>query len=527
MTANVLAGSLLALLCVVAADDSSAQNRAPETFWSSVDTRSDADVARETAKLRRTDSSSRLAGQYIVVLKDAAVNALVGRGIARGVEEAVGVASRELVGRYGGRIDYEYAYALHGFLVSGIDDIKAGRIANDASVDYVEADQSVGLSQSVQMNPVWGLDRIDQRNLPLDNAYHYSGTGANVNVYVIDSGIHPHNDFGARLKSGFTAVNDGHGTDDCAGHGTWVAGLVGGTTYGVAKGVNLYPVRVFACSTTTSTSTIIAGINWVIPNHINPAVANMSLGGDPSSSEDTATRNLVASGVTTIVAAGNEAADACGVSPARVSEAITVGGTTIGDQMYSLSNFGQCVDVYAPGENLNSDYYTSSSATAVFSGTSGSAPHVAGFAALIKAGSPSATPATIAAQIRDSATTRKIVNAAEPTYCTNANPLVFTGTNPAPGAPTGQPSVAAERICNGNYRLSWGAIGSATTYELYKTESVRPGCEGYLISTGNTFINASVPTVGGSTTFRIRACNASGCGPYSLPKSISYYSGCQ
>ena len=248
MNANVLVRSLCVVLFVAAAADSSAQGAPSEPIWNAAQAIPGADVTRETARLRRIDSPTRLSGHYIVVLKDSAVSEMLARRAAVDVEDAVGIASRDLTYRYGGSVGFEYAYALQGFSVSGIDDAKASRLANDPTVDYVEADQSVELSQVAS----WGLDRVDQRDLPLSNTYTAPGTGATANVYVIDSGIHAHNDFGSRLKAGFTAVNDGHGTDDCAGHGTFVAGIIGGTTYGVAKGVNLYPVRVFGCDASST-----------------------------------------------------------------------------------------------------------------------------------------------------------------------------------------------------------------------------------------------------------------------------------
>jgi serine protease len=233
-----------------------------------------------------------------------------------------------------------------------------------------------------------------------------------VRAYVIDTGIlAAHADFGGRVGAGFTAINDGRGSNDCNGHGTHVAGTVGGNTWGIAKGVQLFGVRVLGCTGSGSNSGVIAGVDWVTANHVKPAVANMSLGGGASSALDTAVNNSIAAGVFYAVAAGNDNANACNYSPARAANAMTVGSTTSTDARSSFSNFGTCVDIFAPGSSITSAWYTSNSATNTISGTSMASPHVAGVAALYLAGNTTASPSAVTTAINNNATLNKVTSA--------------------------------------------------------------------------------------------------------------------
>jgi subtilisin family serine protease len=319
--------------------------------------------------------------------------------VLKGGESPAAVAS-ELASATGGSVQHVYEHALQGFAIS-VDEGALGTIAADTRVDYVEPDLPYGLV-TTQTGATWGLDRIDQRNRPLSGTYTYFNTGAGVKAYIIDTGIRfSHTQFGGRATSGFDSV-DGGSADDCNGHGTHVAGTVGGSTYGVAKGVSLIAVRVLNCVGSGTTSGVIAGVDWVTGNHAagQPAVANMSLGGGASSALDTAVNNSINDGVSYAVAAGNGdllgfPQNACNYSPARVGAAMTISATDSSDRKASWANYGTCVDWFAPGVSITSAWYTSNTATNTISGTSMATPHTAGVAALYLQGSPSASPATV------------------------------------------------------------------------------------------------------------------------------------
>jgi subtilisin family serine protease len=334
--------------------------------------------------------------------------------------------AREQSSKFGGRLGHVYSHALKGYSVT-LTPTAAAKLATDSRVAYVERDGVVTAS-TTQTGATWGIDRIDQRNRPLSGTYTYTNTGSGVTAYIIDTGIRfSHSQFGGRATSGFDAI-DGGSADDCNGHGTHVAGTVGGTTYGVAKGVSLKAVRVLDCAGSGTWSQVIAGIDWVTGNHAAgaPAVANMSLGGGASTSVDTAVQNSINDGVSYAVAAGNGnalgvAQNACNSSPARVAAAMTISATTSSDVKASWANFGNCVDWFAPGVSITSSWYTSDTATNTISGTSMATPHTAGVAAQYLQTNPGASPATVRSTLFN-LTTKSIVTSAN----TVNNHLLFT-----------------------------------------------------------------------------------------------------
>ena len=348
-----------------------------------------------------------IANQYIVAIKPDEVRSSSDLSASvRSRPTVFEFADRRAKAR-GAKLERVFEHAIKGFSVR-MTAQQAEALAADPSILFVEEDQIITLD-ATQTNAPWGLDRIDQPTLPLNTTYNYDTTAGNVHAYVIDTGIYfPHNDFGGRAIAGYDAVNDGRNGLDCNGHGTHVAGTIGGNVYGVAKAVNLYAVRVLNCSGSGTTSSVIAGIDWVTANRKLPAVANMSLGGGASTALDSAVRRSIASGVTYAVAAGNANADACSGSPSRIGEAITVGASTSTDARANFSNYGSCLDLFAPGASITSAWYTSASATAVLSGTSMAAPHAAGAAALFLAQNPTKTPAEVEAAVKAGAVSGRL-----------------------------------------------------------------------------------------------------------------------
>lgn len=351
--------------------------------------------------------------RYIAVLKDS---------VPEVAQEDTAEVARELALQHGGRLLHTYKSALKGFAVE-MSEAQVRVLLEDPRVAYIEEDSIVEALET-QTGATWGLDRVDQSDLPLSSTYTYDTDGRGVHVYIIDTGmLGTHHEFIGRMGNGYDAVMPGGSAVDCHGHGTHVAGTVGGTLYGVAKQVTFHPVRVLDCSGFGTTAGVIAGVDWVKNNHLEPAVANMSLGGGPSQAMDTAVTHAISAGVVFAVAAGNDDDNVCAVSPARTPNAITVGSTTRTDARSSFSNYGTCLDLFAPGSDITSAWHTGNSATRSLNGTSMASPHVAGAAALYLAAHSNASPQ----QVRDALVNNGSVGRVSDPGTGSPNVLLYTG----------------------------------------------------------------------------------------------------
>ncbi len=457
-------------------------------------------AAEPVGTIRSAGGATAVEDSYIVVFKNSEVT-----------RTAVGSSVDRLLRRHGGATARTYSTAIRGAELR-VSARAAARIAADPAVAYVEQNHTVSIAATQTNPPSWGLDRIDQRNLPLNNSYTYPNTATNVTSYVIDTGIRTtHSDFGGRATWGTNTVDSNN--TDCNGHGTHVAGTVGGSAYGVAKGTRLVAVKVLNCQGSGTNAGVIAGIDWVTANAVKPAVANMSLGGGASTATDNAVINSINSGVTYAVAAGNgdifgNRQNACNYSPARAEPAITVGATQNNDAAASFSNFGTCVDILAPGVSITSAWHTNDTATNSISGTSMASPHVAGAAALVLSANPSWTPQ----QVRD-----YLVNNATPNVITNVgtgtpNRLLYVVNGSTP-PPTNDFSVSVSPTSGSTAPGGSVTATVATATTNGSAQSVSLSASGLPSGATASFSPATV-TSGGSSTLTISTSASTPAGTY-------------
>jgi len=465
-------------------------------------------AGREAAFMEKSSEGIDVKDRYIVVFKQNVGNP----------DRLVDEMSRGA----GMQVHYRYRHAIKGFAATIPAQALEG-IRRNPNVDYVEADGIVSINQ--QNNPPsWGLDRINQRNLPLDNLYTWQNTGSEVKVYIIDTGIrYSHNEFGNRASFGFDAIDQNGNGEDCNGHGTHVAGTVGGSNVGVAKEVSLISVRVLNCQGSGTWSGVVAGVDWVYANSTPPAVANMSLGGGGIviSVEEAVQRTVLEKGVTFVVSAGNDNRSACNYSPARLPEVITVGATQNNDQRASYSNHGSCVDLFAPGSSIYSSTSSGNNTYATYSGTSMAAPHVAGVAAIYLYANPNASPTQVSNAILSGATSGALTGNLRPG---SPNLLLYSliaGT-PSQGNPPAAPdNLTATAASSSAINLNWD--DKSDNEDGFKIERKNGSTWVEIASLGANVTTYTNTGLSASTqyTYRVYAYNGYGNSSYSTEESAT------